>query len=368
MAIVAFTGFETGDFSEWASTNASPTVQTTIIKTGSYALKSATTAQWVRDLTGMTAQSTWYTRFYFQVTTLPAAATTFMQIGNIANSAYYLSLNTDGTIQVSYWVSSIETVLGSSTTALATGTWYLIETKYVIAAVTGICELKINGNIEVTGSNLITGTTAQSRVNLGNSSAGSNIDKYYDDFAADTAAYIGAGQCIARQGKAGTPNYGGWTKNGGTIDVVWSETPFGATNNAVSPGTGDPLTQSMLTAAFSSGTNPIGTNDTINACKTSVIAQKSGGAGRTHQILRRLNGVDTLTTISTGNSDGYFEDTFFTDTLTNLDAAEIGGKKSGGAGASSMTIEDCWLMVDYTPAVANIPTANDTQSFVFSST
>ena len=368
MAIVAFSGWETGDFSEWVTSNGPPSAQTTIVRTGNYALKSASITQWVRDLTGMTVQSTWYTRFYFQFTTLPTVAPTFMVIGNNNSSAYYLTLNTDGTIQVSYWVASVEVVLGSSTTALATGTWYLLESKYVIAAVTGICELKINGNLEVAGSNLVTGTTNQSRVNLGSSAAGSNIDKYYDDFAADTAGYIGAGQCIARQGKSGTPTYGGWTKTGGTIDVVWSETPFSATNFAVSPGTGDPLTQSMLTAAFSSGTNPIGTNDTINACKTSVIAQKSGGAGRTHQILRRLNGADTLTTISTGNSDGYFEDTFFTDTLTNLDAAEIGGKKSGGAGASSMTIEDCWLMVDYTPAVANIPTANDTESFVFSST
>ena len=60
-----------------------------------------------------------------------------------------------------------------------------------------------------------------------------------------------------------------------------------------------------------------------------------------------FSSIDTDTTKTLTTSDAYYDDGVWTDTLTNINAAEIGGVKSGGAGGQSMQIEDCWLMVDY---------------------
>ena len=58
--------------------------------------------------------------------------------------------------------------------------------------------------------------------------------------------------------------------------------------------------------------------------------------------------VDTTKILTT--SDKYYDDGIWIATLDQLNSAEIGGVKSGRAGGQTMTIEDCWLMVDYNPS------------------
>ena len=105
----------------------------------------------------------------------------------------------------------------------------------------------------------------------------------------------------------------------------------------------------MLVAPFSAtqsghGSEVIGAGDTINACKAAAIA-KTAVAGNM-DIRRRINGADTDVTVTLTTSDAYYDGGIFTTTTALLDSAEIGVKND--LIATLETVEDMWLMVDYT--------------------
>ena len=198
---------------------------------------------------------------------------------------------------------------------------------------------------------------------LGGAGSPSNFQTFHDNILYDDTAIsspLPSGKIIARQGKAGTPTYDEWTKTSSqSIDAVWSETPFSGTNNAVSPGKWRP--SPPVDARLQLQRSPIGpcsetiaNGDTINGSIVGQVAQRSSGAGRTLEILKRLNSTDTFTTVtfSSANTDFYKASGVFTDTLANLNAAEIGGRKSGGAAGRTYTIQDTWLMCDFAPTAA----------------
>jgi hypothetical protein len=111
----------------------------------------------------------------------------------------------------------------------------------------------------------------------------------------------------------------------------------------------------MLIAPFSStqtghGTETIASGDTINACRAVGIAKTSNTASSaTLGIRHRVGGVDTTSAPHTlTTTDAVYRGTVFTTSTTNLDSAEIGAVRN--AGSRTLTVEDMWLMVDYTAA------------------
>jgi len=96
----------------------------------------------------------------------------------------------------------------------------------------------------------------------------------------------------------------------------------------------------------------IAASDTINACKLSAWAFRGTGGSRTHQLRYRLDTTDTSETKTLTTGDAFYETAIFTTTFANLNLAQIGGNKSGGAAGQNMNIDDCWLMVDYLPVAA----------------
>lgn len=94
----------------------------------------------------------------------------------------------------------------------------------------------------------------------------------------------------------------------------------------------------------------INPTDTINQAKVGVAAFRSSGSGRTHEIRRRLNTTDTDTAVTLTATEAYYQTALFTGIDLNL--AQIGGEKSGGAGGRSMSINEAWIMIHYTPAAA----------------
>lgn len=106
----------------------------------------------------------------------------------------------------------------------------------------------------------------------------------------------------------------------------------------------------------------IASDATINACKVGVVALRSSGGGRTHEIRRRFDTTDTDTAVTLTTTAAYYGTAIFTTTYANLNLAQIGGEKSGGAAGQSMTIYDAWLMCDYlNPAAA--PSRNRLRTF-----
>lgn len=367
MAIKWFSGAESGDLSEFASSSGTIAAATDQKTNGGYSLKvtSPEASNFVTSKTGL-GLSTIFVRFnvftnvvassasliYSPVDLLTAASGTIAYLRFIATSGGALTLGLVNNVAVA--------VIGSEV-AITPGVWHSIELKGVISATVGILELKIDGVVTATGSSLNTGTNNVDSVTFGsrttNAAARASGSLWDDDMIISDSAYVGPGYSIARQGVTGTPTYNAWTKNGAaTAALCWSNTPFATGTNCSNTTLNN--AQTMLVGSFASagnaqeGTGLISTVDTINAGKTAMIAKTSVAGNMS--IRRRVAGADTDTVVALTTSDAYYDDGIWTPTVTNLTAGttEIGAKDT--VGVTTDTVEDMWLMVDYT-ALATMP-------------
>lgn len=282
---------------------------------------------------------------------------------NIATLQLVTDTSGNCTLQVRNDVASTTPISGVS---ISKDAWHTIQFKVHIDPSNGILELILDGGSANTASSQNTGSSSPNTIDIGviaPTNNGGSIDYYFDDFILATTDISGDGHVdknavvICRQGKSGAPTYNEWTKSSGSDAYsLWSDTPTSGTSNCVSPGTGDPLRQTMLVSAFDStqtghGTGTIGSSDTILFMRTVINALRSGGSGRTHEGLWRYASTDYRTTLTLTTSAAYyvFGHSNGTLSLTNVNASEVGGYKSGGAGGQSMTINDAWVMVAYIP-------------------
>lgn len=341
------TGFETGDASEVNAVEAgTASVQTAVVRTGGYALKATGGSPLaVFNFIGGLSASSAIARVYFQISAAPEADTQVLIIDfdNGGTNLVYLWLDTNSILHI-VDSAAVDT---AGTTVLSVNTWYRIEFSYVAV---GAMKCLLNGATEISATDSGAGITIVRFRARGDSVA----DCYWDDMRLDTGGTtaIGAGQTIARQGIAGTPTYNAWTKNGAaTAALCLSDTPFSTATNISDLVLND--AQTMLVDKFSTdpgraveGTQVIGASDTINAVWVCMIA-KTAVAGNI-VIRRRVGGADTDETVALTTSDAYYRGSYFTDTPANLDAYEIGVKNA--LVATTETVEDMWMMVDYTPA------------------
>lgn len=357
MSIVFFSGFETGTITgeKWTLFSGTPAIESTIVHGGAYSCKinvTGTANPTLRSpaLTGMS--STWarvYLRCHTNVN--PPAQQIYECIrfaaGGVFPGEVNRVTNTNGTLALR--LSYLGTPVGADYPIVA-DTWYCVELYCKISATVGAVEMRIDQVVVATGSNLNTGTTNIVNFDIkAQSISTANIDNYFDDVVVSNSAYPGPGRCIARQGIAGTPTYDSFTKNGAaTAALCWSDTPFNTGTNCTSIVNGG--AQTMLTAPFNvtqsgHGIDTINELDTINACRTIIYGKVA--VATTHSIRRRLSGVDTDTSISVTTADTFLNEGIWTDSLANLNSSEIGVLH--GANVNLLTIEDVWLMVDYTP-------------------
>ena len=350
MAIKAFVGFETGDAGEMESIGSGSSIQTGTVRSGAYAIKQAGAKSFITTLATATQQS--YRAYFRFPTALPTATSILFLTGqNGGRRIWNLSLASSGKIILnSTTTSGLTTVTG--TTVLSADTWYNIGVAYAASA-GGAVNVSIDDVSEMatTHSNAATGAPNK----LGLQGATTPNEYFFDDIRLDIDTLtipVGA-RIIARQGKAGAPSDDAWTKNNATdANLCWSQTPFStATNcsNAVNSAA-----QTMLVAAFSAtqtghGTETVATGDTINICKSAVVAKAA--LGSTAHIRRYVIGVLSSATISLTTADTYFEDgEFWNTSVTGLDSLEV-----GMAHAADVNLEDCsdcWMMTDYSTSTS----------------
>jgi hypothetical protein len=91
---------------------------------------------------------------------------------------------------------------------------------------------------------------------------------------------------------------------------------------------------------------------TFGASKICMFALRSSGSARTHELRRRVDTTDTDTAFTLTTATAYYQTGPLSLSYTDLNALQIGGEKSGGAGGRSMEIRDMWVQVHYTPAAA----------------
>lgn len=145
-----------------------------------------------------------------------------------------------------------------------------------------------------------------------------------------------------------------------------SDTNIGGATNYTAQASGNanatrPYSTSSLHRILSGGAggteNPNAIGSTGNSWASgiwfavTIAIRPAAAAGSAASIRRRLGGSNTDTSITLTTSDAYYETGIFTDNITNLNAAEIGALH--GNTSLLQTVEDAWILVDYTPGNLN---------------
>jgi hypothetical protein len=360
-------GAETGDTSEIALPTAGVTADGIIFNGtggigGAYAYKMTTT-------TGIYLArnfnlSRGFFRFYFIVDTDTAPASqVFYNASNwddgaVAKGSFMITQQAGGAFSF-YLTDSVGAFVNETVVSIAKNIWYRVEIDLTVGAGTGACVTYLNGVVvqSVSSQNFGAGNIANWGANNNINNTGRNF--WLDDLAVDDAGLCGAGYVVARQFEPGTPTSNNWTLTGGaSINTVWSDTPFNAATFATSPNQTGESAQTALTASFSAtqsghGGGVIDATAAINAIKVGGIAKASSTADNINGgIIRALfDGVATDTQVTLTTSDAYYETPVFTDSLGDLNASEVGWNKEVSATAGTQTVEDMWVMAEYTPGV-----------------
>jgi hypothetical protein len=107
------------------------------------------------------AQATWTIGFAFKSAGQPNSAFDLLRLRDAGTDQLTLRWNTDGTLSV----TRAGTVLGTSSFALAVGTFYYIELKATIHNTTGSFEVRVDGINRLSGSNIDTQNTSNASAN-----------------------------------------------------------------------------------------------------------------------------------------------------------------------------------------------------------
>lgn len=344
-----FIGFETGSTSEINAVGSGGSIQSTTVRSGAYALSSNVNSSNV--LTAALSATQWVCRVYCNFSN-PTQQTTWFKAAqtNGATATLNIAITAAAKLQVidANAIMGFSTVTG--TRALVAGTWYRIEA-VVDQAAGGVIKVYIDGVLEINTTHSADTTAGPTtRISLlGNTTCVAAFDDVR--FDAGGLSLIGAGHCVARQPvTGGTPTYDQWTKSSGSdAGALWNETPFGTTNNCSDSTSGH--AQTAVIARFSTvqsghGQQVITSRDTVNAAKAAIVFKRATSGSPS--IRRRVNGTDTDTVVAGATTDAYKDDGIWTTTVANLDLLEAGMVKA--ADANLTTVEDVWVIVDYTPA------------------
>ncbi len=234
MAVVAFSGFETGDAVEAAALAGTASVQSSIVRSGGYALRinpatTATGSYLLRGVgaTGASAEMSLtnaYVTAWLYIATLPAAdSEEILRVAAGGALKAALRIASDGTL--SLYDQSGGGLVAAGATVLSTGRWYeirlLVGTESGFGASDAPYSLAIDGAAEFSGSNGSLAEGVGTRVYAGKvtNRNGQSIDVYWDDLVVDDAAFC-ANPRVVRLDVDGAGNYTAWTGTSADIDDV----------------------------------------------------------------------------------------------------------------------------------------------------
>ena len=334
MAFLNICGFETGDTSEARAVTAGASIQSTVKRTGSYALRINVSASNDRfDIGGLSTSgaaaalslTTGYYAFYLRFGTLPSSNQTVASVRTSGGSAI-IGVKVDSSGQV--------TIVGTTTSpviaTLSTGIWYRVELKVVTS---GTSEGKVNGGTAQTCS---TNANTQGILRLGDTSAANTYDAYYDDAAISDSAYPGEGQVNILK-----PNANGGLTEWDATSTIWQnvdDVPPDGDTSYISVGATSILEQRQALESAATG----GVAGAIGAVKAMMVARYvSGGANYSQANVGFYSGSTRDTTSSPPANTSFTLQAKIRDTDPNgggawtssgLDSLEIiAGRTSGGA-------------------------------------
>ncbi len=365
MATVNFCGFETGDETECFSPAGTRSVQSSVVRSGGYALRvnPTTTAvgsvQLAKPGTAGTGDgnanlaNSW-TRFYFRYATKPASGAE--EIFGTAACRFSIRLKSDGVLAV--YNSSSNTLLATGTIVLAANTWYRIE-QMNGQGTTAAFEVKIDGIVDISTTGDI-GTFDTDQVVFGKkvNRSDQTVDFFFDDIMWSDSGYPGISQCAILLPNA-NGNYQNWTigAGGGSNFQNVDEVPHdGDTTYLLAPAATTAETEALQSGASASITG------TVN-CVKAVATLKRNGASNGSVALRLRSGStdsDAASNYTTTSAYVLISKIFDTDPATSsawvlgaLDSIETGSVNKDATNLSRMTLTAA--MVDFTPSVSPFP-------------
>jgi hypothetical protein len=175
--IIFSDGFESGSFSAWTSHGGTPTVQSTIVHSGTYAMEATATGQYV-EKDNFASTSDLFLRFYVYFASVPTSG--FTAVAYVYNSAW------TGQVFVGIlngrWViqdqSGVDHVVTSPVPVA--GQWYSVEIERKAGSGNGVLNLWING-ANVFSSTTETITNNAANLIIGEAYSTTNFNLYLDD-------------------------------------------------------------------------------------------------------------------------------------------------------------------------------------------
>lgn len=392
MARLGTIGFENNSTTsgvEFTSTSGSPTIVSTVVRSGRYAgrassLTSGTRKAFLYAFNNSAANGPYYFRFYFRYATLPTAQNTiFGVLATSSISAPNASITIDNTGVLR--VKLLTTQQGTASSALIANTWYRVELNYDGA---GALEAKLDGTSFGTASGLGSIGTAQA-FDIGgnlNQETQTTGDFYFDDIAVnDTSGSVqnswpGAGSVVhLLPNAAGDVNTFG-TQTGGTAGAannytrVLEVTPDDATTlngsstlnqedlfNIDTPFIGSDATVTLVHVA---GRFRNSTSDTTAAIKFEIEKAASGTILQSAAIVPtsttwRTNAVATSTTL-TPPITAYTDPDGAAWTGSSLTNTQIGYKLTSGPAVAGRRVDvsKVYAIVEYVPVMEVESTSN----------
>lgn len=387
MARLWSSGFElntTGTDVEWSAQTGSPVIQTTTVRSGTYAGQitgmSSATRMAVRYDVATAGLTQLFFRTYFRVATLPSAENRIIGLSVTSNTAHtvYITLDNGGLLAL----FDEDGQIGSDSGALSLNTWYMIDILWDKSGASGshIIRARIDG-VEFAGAaNRTIGAASVSSLVLGgnlNAEAQTTGNWYFDDVAINNASgsfqnsYPGEGEIIhLRPNAAGDNN--AWLKNGGAagdannFNQLDEVTPDNGTTNLETSGVldaTDDYNMDATPAAMDSGdiinvvqVGYVGRAESAGDADGVVLRIKAAAAGTVEEgSLITMNGTTWKTnanadprnyTLTLYDLPGASTTAW---TKSDLDQAQI-GMKSNDAGAVAGEASALWLLVDHKPA------------------
>lgn len=368
--IISFTGGETGGLLEVA-TAGTVSNQSSIVKNGSYSFRTNPTttgtgsfqvARYLGDgslsTTGDLGSASMYVSFWFRADTLPSSnfETILHTYDTGNNNKYRVSIGSDGKLIMA---NRSLVNLGTTTTALSTGTWYHINI-YTEGSTTGNYEIKINGVSELTGTgDFRTSNFRIFRFGKASNIHGNSVDFYYDDTILDNSTYHSSDVKVIGLMPNANGTYSEWT--GGTNSSDWQEVDEIPNDNAT---TYVRITTDNKWVSFNmEDTSTKGISGTIHSVLTHRI-MRSGTTVPEFQALT-ISGSTQATTTSRTISNafiGFFQlfntnpNTSSAWTTTGVDALQVGAI-CVLAGGSFCDMTQASVQVLFTPGSALSGTA-----------
>ncbi|MCK4588418.1 glycosyltransferase, partial [Candidatus Woesebacteria bacterium] len=352
-----FFGCETGDKNEMSDSNASPTCQTSIVRTGTYSLElngGGITERADFPLENTDAGNKYIAGFAYRTTDkTPGVHKIFLRAKDTDGTLLIgVRLKTDGKISIT---DTSGTDAAISTSSININTWYYMELIWSKSD-TGAAELFIDGvsRVSVSSDDFDTG------VALGaySMAAGGTDDGnyYYDDFyaysgATDTSDFLGDAEVYGYQG-AGA----GYTELGDALEAgSWAnvgETPGSDSNTA--GYTGYPkyggVRTNGTTRAGPSGDSNIDGDSSIKAAKWLHRLSRGNGGGTTHYKRYGNSGdgmTDTAVTLD-GDLGNFF--TVSESSTVVPKSTEYFEHGFGLNGARDITAAEIWSFILHVPA------------------